>query len=166
MHCFFVLNTKVGKKPHLQQTYTFKVNFHEKGSSLSFHGYNQKCLMLHFSVQVWTPSGQGLIKYSMQSHSLEFLDISQCRGFYLQALLMPALRRIRVVRRPWNGPLVLSEVQNLPCLHGLLAEGTPNLRKLNEHYLQENWRWQSYPALEDALRDVCACSKHKTSWGV
>ncbi|OWF54082.1 uncharacterized protein LOC110445665 [Mizuhopecten yessoensis] len=117
-------------------------------------------------LEVWSPSGPGLIPYTIRSKSLEFLDISQSRGFYLQALDIPKMKRFRVARRPWNGPLVCADRIALPCLYNTLVEGAPALSKLNDHYLEESWKDNIYPTLEEVLKVVCSCRKHKIGWAM
>ncbi|XP_069137986.1 uncharacterized protein [Argopecten irradians] len=116
--------------------------------------------------EVWSPSGPGLIPFTISSKSLEFLDISQSRGFYLKALDIPNMTRFRVARRPWNGPLVCADRISLPCLYNTLLVGAPNLRKLNDHYLEEDWKKNVYSTLEEVLKVVCSCRRHKTGWAM
>lgn len=115
-------------------------------------------------LEVWTPSAHGLLMYSMTHKSLQYLDISQSRGFYLQALNMPALRTVRVARHPWNGPLVLAEHMNIVCLHQVFASGCPHLMKINDHYLEDDWQHKPSDRLDEVLKNVCSCRKHKTGW--
>ncbi|XP_033749457.1 uncharacterized protein LOC117334107 [Pecten maximus] len=123
---------------------------------------NLKRLML----EVWSPSGPGLVPYTIRSKSLEFLDISQSRGLYLKALDIPKMIRFRVARRPWNGPLVCADKIALPCLYNTLLEGAPGLHKLNDHYLEESWKDNVYSTLEEVLKVVCSCRRHKTGWAM
>ncbi|XP_061165390.1 uncharacterized protein LOC133174303 isoform X2 [Saccostrea echinata] len=115
-------------------------------------------------LEIWTPSGVGMMKYDLSSESLEFLDVSQSRGFYLRSLNMPRLKRFRVARHPWNGPVVCPTRLNMPCLYDVLRHGTPNLMKLNEHYLEDDWKDACYPRLEEVFKSVCSCRRHKTGW--
>ncbi|XP_022333646.2 uncharacterized protein LOC111130727 [Crassostrea virginica] len=115
-------------------------------------------------LEIWAPCGATMHKYELSSESLEFLDVSQSRGFYLKSLHLPLLRRFRVARHPWNGPLVFSARLNIPCIYDVLRFGAPNLILLNDHYLEENWKDICYPRLEDVLKSVCSCRKHKTGW--
>ncbi|XP_025077220.1 uncharacterized protein LOC112553937 [Pomacea canaliculata] len=117
-------------------------------------------------LEVWTPSGHGLVLYSMASKSLQYLDVSQSRGFYLQSINMPNMERFRVARHPWNGPLALAEHVNIQCLHTVLAIGAPNLTKINDHYLESDWRHNPSPMLEEVLKSVCSCRRHKTAWAM
>lgn len=117
-------------------------------------------------LEVWTPSGRGLIKYHIQSESLRYLDISQSRGFYLQNVWLPNLRQFYVARHPWNGPLIQADQIILPCLYGTLTTGAPKLEKLNGHVLHADWRCNLYPDLEEALKAVCSCRQHKPGWAM
>lgn len=115
-------------------------------------------------LEVWTPSAHGLIMYTMSHKALQYLDISQSRGVYLQALNMPTLHTFRVARHPWNGPLVLADTLNISCLHSVLSLGCPRLAKFNDHYLEQDWQHSPSERLEEVLRNVCSCRKHKTGW--
>ncbi|KAH3713463.1 uncharacterized protein LOC127857777 [Dreissena polymorpha] len=117
-------------------------------------------------LEVWTPSGHGLVFFSLVSKSIEYLDISQSRGFYLNAVHFPKLKVFRVARHPWNGPLVLADRINVPCIYDVLAEGAPNLERLNEHYLEPTWRECKYKQLEEVLKSVCSCRRHKSGWAM
>ncbi|XP_076443859.1 uncharacterized protein LOC143282176 [Babylonia areolata] len=117
-------------------------------------------------LEVWTPSAHGMLLYTMGHKSLQYLDISQSRGFYLQALNMPNMRRFRVARHPWNGPLVLAEHVNIICLHTVLAQGAPKLTKINDHYLEPDWQHRPSDRLEEVLKGVCSCRRHKTGWAM
>lgn len=117
-------------------------------------------------LEVWTPSAHGMLLYTMTHKSLQYLDISQSRGFYLQALNMPNMRRFRVARQPWNGPLVLAEHINIICLHTVLAAGAPKLTKINDHYLEPDWQLRPSDRLEEVLKGVCSCRRHKTGWAM
>lgn len=123
--------------------------------------YLQKLLL-----EVWTPSGHGLVLYAMTHKSLQYLDVSQSRGFYLQALNMPSLTRFRVARHPWNGPLVLKESVNIVCLHDVLSSGAPKLTKINDHYLESDWHHNPSERLEEVLKEVCSCRRHKKGWAM
>ncbi|KAL3866123.1 hypothetical protein ACJMK2_043454 [Sinanodonta woodiana] len=117
-------------------------------------------------LEVWTPCGQGLVMFSITSKSLEYLDITQCRGFYIEHLNTPHLTQFRVARHPWNGPLVIAEQLNIPCLHDILLEGAPDLVKLNDHDLKSNWMEIKYSQLQEILKGVCSCRMHKTGWAM
>ncbi|KAK6179530.1 hypothetical protein SNE40_011863 [Patella caerulea] len=140
-----------------------------------FQGLNQALLdrvlgnlpsLKQLLLEVWTPSGAGLLFYTLSSPSLQYLDISQSRGFYLSGLNMPALKRFCVARHPWNGPVVACDKINIPCLYGVLIQGTPHLEKINDHYLDVNWKDGIYVTLEEVFKAVCACKLHKRGWAM
>ncbi|KAK3096826.1 hypothetical protein FSP39_003716 [Pinctada imbricata] len=123
---------------------------------------NLRRLML----EIWSPSGEGMILYHLSSQSLQYLDISQCRGFYLQSVNLPRLERLQIARPAWNGPLIFRGQLHFPCLYDILVQGSPSLRKINEHYLESNWRRMCYPTLDEALKSICSCKRHKTGWAM
>ena len=140
-----------------------------------FQSLNQKLLdkllaglsdLKQLMLEVWTPGGHGLVFFSIISKSVEYLDVSQSRGFYLKNVHLPQLKRFRVARHPWNGPLVLTDRLCVPCLYDVLADGAPNLEKINEHYLEPNWREVRYKILEEVLKSVCSCRAHKSGWAM
>ena len=116
--------------------------------------------MSRYIVEVWTPSGRGLQLFSMRSDTLEFLDISACRGFYLDTVSLPALRAIRASICPMNGPLVSADGLVIPCLLETLRGGAPALGSINEHRLGAAWRQESNAELEAIMMPLCACVKH------
>lgn len=124
-----------------------------------------KCLK-QLMLEVWTPSGQNLVFFALVSTTIEYLDISQSRGFYLNAVHLPNLKTFRVARHPWNGPLVPADRVNVPCIYEVLSEGAPSLKKINEHHLKKTWREETYTTLEEVLKSVCSCRKHKSGWAM
>ncbi|KAK3604722.1 hypothetical protein CHS0354_018962 [Potamilus streckersoni] len=119
---------------------------------------NLKKLML----QVWIPFGQGFVMFSITSRSLEYLDVSQCRGFYIKHINTPNLTQFRVSRHPWEESLFFRNQRNIPCLYDILLEGAPDLVKLNDHYLKNNWKEIKYNQLQEILKGFCSCRQHKT----
>lgn len=117
-------------------------------------------------LEVWTPSGHGLVFFQLVSKTIEYLDVSQSRGFYLNAVHLPKLKTLRIARHPWNGPLVLADRINVPCIYDVLVEGAPNLERINEHYLESSWRDVKYKTLEEVLKSVCSCRRHKSGWAM
>lgn len=117
-------------------------------------------------LEVWTPSAHGLILYNINSASLEHLDISRCRGFYVKKVQLPNVREFRVARHPWNGPLVSADSINIPCLYQMLSQGAPKLQKINDHTLDADWASVPNPALETVMKSVCSCRKHKAGWAM
>ena len=55
---------------------------------------------------------------------------------FIRHLILQLLQKklFRVAHHPWNGPLVLTDRLCVPCLYDVLADGAPNLEKINEHY--------------------------------
>lgn len=115
-------------------------------------------------LEVWTPSGKGLILYQIRSTQIVYLDVSHCRGFYIGGIHLPGLRVFKVTRHPWNGPLTCADSINLPCIYEVLKAGAPNLKQLNEHTLQANWAEDVSPELQTVLQAVCSCRRHKSGW--
>lgn len=117
-------------------------------------------LLKRLTMEVWTPSGRGLQLFQMQSETLEYLDVSMCRGFYLDRLHLPMLQVFKVSNCPMNGPLVSGEGIDISCMHDLLCRGTPNLKQLNESRLAGNWKESVDDQLEGVLKTVCPCARH------
>lgn len=115
----------------------------------------------NLDLEVWTPSGRGLQPYYIESKSLRTLDISQCRGFYLQDLHTPSLKVFKVSLHNLSGPLASLESVNATCLHQVLSEGAPNLTQINDHVLHPDWRDNVYPELDSIMNSVCSCRLHK-----
>ena len=85
-------------------------------------------------LEVWTPSGKGLILYSMRSAHLEYLDISQSRGFYISELTMHALKIFKVSRHPWNGPLTCALQYPHPLHTRCTAQWSPQFGTTERTY--------------------------------
>lgn len=117
-------------------------------------------LLRRLTMEVWTPSGRGLQLFQMQSETLEYLDVSLCRGFYLDKLELPNLQVFKVSNCPMNGPLVSGEGIDISCMHELLSKGAPNLKQLNELQLSETWKECIGDQLEGILKAVCPCARH------
>jgi len=121
-------------------------------------------LLRTLSLEVWSPSGNGLQSYTIRSPTLEHLDVSQCRGFYLGDVSLPQLKSIVVSRQPMSGPLSDSSPHPLACLLHVLSTGAPSLDTLNGFQLPSGWSTDSCvenQALESLLNNVCACDIHK-----
>jgi hypothetical protein len=117
-------------------------------------------------LEIWAPAGNNLTLYHMESKSIEYLDISQCRGFYLKSIDMPKLTIFKTTRRPWNGPVTPVESVNLPCLYRILFKGAPTLVQLNNLKLEANWRGCLYKELDEHLKAICCCRRHKSGWAM
>lgn len=125
-------------------------------------------LLTHLTLEVWTPSGSGLLFYTMISSSLEHLDISKCRGFYLESVSLPRLRLLKASRHPWNGPLVTADSLRVPCIHRVLSSGAPSLAQLNDHRLESDWGDEETVSepLDCLLKTICSCSMHRSDWDI
>jgi len=119
-------------------------------------------LLHRLTMEVWTPSGRGLQSFCLRSEQLQFLDVSRCRGFYIEDVDLPRLVEFRVSICPMNGPLVSGEGIDMLCMYNVVKAGAPSLRQLNEHQLKTDWRSTVYDELETLLKSVCACAKHQT----
>jgi predicted nucleic acid-binding Zn ribbon protein len=119
-------------------------------------------LLQHLTMEIWTPSGRGLQKFQFHSNSLKFLDVSRCRGFYVEELTLPHLIEFRVSVCPMNGPLVSAEGVDVKCFYATLQTGTPNLRSLNGYQLRKDWRDSMYDELDALMKSICACSMHQS----
>lgn len=115
-------------------------------------------------LEIWSPGGNGLQSYTIRSPTLEYLDVSQCRGFCLGNVSLPRLKSIVVSRQPMSGPLSDSTPRPLACLVHVLSAGAPSLETLNGHWLVNGWNASTASdsdALEALLSTVCACALHK-----
>jgi len=118
-------------------------------------------LLHRLTVEVWTPSGRGLQSFHLHSEQLEFLDVSKCRGFYIEEAHLPKLVEFHVSICPMNGPLVSGEGIDMVCVYNMVKDGAPSLCRLNEHVLKAGWRNTVYDELDTLLKSVCACVKHQ-----
>ena len=114
-------------------------------------------------LEVWSPSVKGVNFYTIKSPTLPYLDITQCRGFYISHVDLPSLKVFQVgLCHPLKGPLTCSQNSvNIPCIYQVLVEGAPKLKRINEHTLLPRWRWDIYPELQLVLEAVCSCRHHK-----
>jgi len=118
-------------------------------------------LLRRLTMEVWTPSGRGLQSFHFHSDQLEFLDVSKCRGFYIEDADLPNLVEFHVSICPMNGPLVSGEGIDMVCVYNVLKAGAPSLCRLNEHVLKADWHNTVYDELDVVLKSVCACAKHQ-----
>lgn len=112
-------------------------------------------------LEIWTPSGYGFLGYDIRSESLEFIDVSQCRGFYINRVELENVKVFKVSRHSWKGPLAMKRDNSLPCLYQVLCEGAPRLQRINDHDLEPHWREHVYDELESVLRTICSCHLHQ-----
>jgi len=115
-------------------------------------------------LEVWTPCASGgLTYYSLRSKSLEFVDLSRCRGFAVGHADLPRVRVMKLSRCLWSGPLMVqstTDVCSLPCLYHVLRDGVPNLEELNGHKLSTGWSEHVSDELESVLKTTCTCELH------
>ena len=116
-----------------------------------------------FVLQTWMRSGLHQL-YEINSPSLIEVDVSQSRGFYLKSVNIPQVTVFKLLRHPWNGPLIFADSINLPCIYDVLANGAPKLEYINDFKLQDDWRDHLYEDLNLTLRPICSCRKHKRGW--
>ncbi|XP_016405952.1 uncharacterized protein LOC107738678 [Sinocyclocheilus rhinocerous] len=125
---------------------------------------NLKSLTLH----VLVPLRNLGISYTLESLSLEFLDVSPSRGLVFSCLNLPALRELRakkIIRGITLDRRTRLRIQSRwPCLYQVLREGTPKLQALNNERLLPNWKEQSYRELTSILQQSCYCLQHLDSW--
>lgn len=125
---------------------------------------NLKSLTLHILV----PMRNLGISYTLESQSLEFLDVSPSRGLVFSRLKLPALRELqakKIVRSITLDRRTRLRIQSRwPCLYHVLREGTPKLQALNNERLLPTWREESYGELSAILEQSCYCVQHLDSW--
>jgi len=116
------------------------------------------------ALEVWTPCASGgLTYYGLHSKSLEFVDLSRCRGFAVGHVDLPKARIVKLSRCLWSGPLMVQntlDVYSLPCLHRVLSDGAPNLEELNGHKLPADWCEHVDDEFESLLKSLCPCELH------
>lgn len=125
---------------------------------------NLKSLTLHILV----PHRNLGISYTLESQSLEFLDVSPSQGLVFSCLKLPALRELRakkIVRGITLDRRSRLRIQSRwPCLYRVLWEGTPKLQALNNERLLPTWRESCYEELTAILGQSCYCVQHLDSW--
>lgn len=108
------------------------------------------------------------ISYTLESQSLEFLDVSPSKGLVFNCLKLPALRELRakkIIRGITLDRRTRLRIQSRwPCLYHVLREGTPKLQALNNERLLPTWREESYGELNAILGQSCYCIQHLDSW--
>lgn len=123
-----------------------------------------KTLILHVLVPVKDLG----ISYSLESRSLEYLDVSQSRGLVFYHLDLPSLRVLRI-KKTVRGIILnrrtrLALQSRWSCLYSLLRNGTPSLRVFNNQVLLPHWREQTYKELNALLLQSCYCVQHSDTW--
>ncbi|TNN30685.1 hypothetical protein EYF80_059164 [Liparis tanakae] len=120
------------------------------------------------TLQILVPLRKLGISYTLESQSLEFLDVSSSRGLVFSCLRLPALRELRakkIVRGITLDRRTRLRVQSRwPCLYRVLREGTPRLQVLNHERLLPTWREAGCGELSAILEQACYCVQHLDSW--
>ncbi|KAF1387330.1 hypothetical protein EPR50_G00082960 [Perca flavescens] len=120
------------------------------------------------TLQILVPLRNLGISYTLESQSLEFLDVSPSRGLVFSCLKLPALRELRakkIVRGITLDRRTRLRIQSRwPCLYHVLRAGTPKLQALNNERLLPTWREESYGELSAILEQSCYCVQHLDSW--
>lgn len=120
------------------------------------------------TLQILVPLRNLGISYTLESQSLEFLDVSPSRGLVFSCLRLPALRELRakkIVRGITLDRRTRLRIQSRwPCLYCVLREGTPKLQALNNERLLPTWREDGYGELSAILEQSCYCVQHLDSW--
>ncbi|KAK3791055.1 hypothetical protein RRG08_010459 [Elysia crispata] len=125
---------------------------------------NLKKLLL----EVWIPASnnRGMEVYCIESSSLTFLDISQCKGFYIKKLNTPNLLKLRIARRPWLKMLLQTQSPFLPCVCTVLQDGAPELQEINGFHLERNSLSHPTDELSTLMNTICCCLRHKMVSGI
>uniref|UniRef100_A0A672I1E3 Si:dkey-12e7.1 n=1 Tax=Salarias fasciatus TaxID=181472 RepID=A0A672I1E3_SALFA len=123
------------------------------------------------TLQVLVPLGSLGVTYSLESRSLEFLDVSPSRGLVWSRFRLPALLELRA-RRAVRGVTLdrrarLRIQSRWPCLDRVLRDGAPRLQVLNGERLSPTWGDrgdQGDGRLGAVLDQCCYCPDHLDSW--
>ncbi|XP_066290858.1 uncharacterized protein [Branchiostoma lanceolatum] len=152
---------------HLKYYWIFSVLSQEQLTALLKGLIHLKKFTLQLRNRI-TPGSLHELQYTMESKSVQLLDISGCQGFFLRGMNMPQLQRIWVSRPRWSGPLIiLNEHSFIPrCVYCVLVEGAPALKVINSYRLEENWTRGMSAELHRTLRHACSCQKHLNSWAL
>ncbi|KAL6107371.1 uncharacterized protein ACO6RY_11027 [Pungitius sinensis] len=120
------------------------------------------------TLQILVPLRNLGISYTLESPSLEFLDVSPSRGLVFSCLQLPALRELRatkIIRGITLDRRTRLRIQSRwPCLYRVLREGTPKLQALNSERLLPTWREDGDGELSAILEQSCYCIQHQDSW--
>ena len=104
-------------------------------------------------LEVWMSTTNPPHRYSISSATLKYLSLSQCRGFYLQHVDLPALEVLKIERNN----AICQDQATLPCLYDLFIQGAPNLKKINNAIVTS----MSRDGLEHLFSSVCPCKRHQ-----
>ncbi|XP_006825087.1 uncharacterized protein LOC102801515 [Saccoglossus kowalevskii] len=119
-------------------------------------------------LEIWVPYQHEELhpQFSLMSSTLQYLDVSSSKGFFIRSLNMPQLKTLIIVRLPWIGPLLPVSMLDITCVYDVLREGAPKLEQINQHKLCSDWKNLCYPELESQLNHTCYCTKHKKGWAL
>jgi len=119
-----------------------------------------KCLFLKFTKQI--------LFSLLQSSTLEYLDVSACRGIFISEMTLPNLVTYHMARSPliqtFDSQVWVNAPKDTPCVYDVLRQGAPRLRQLNTHPMQPDWYENASDDddLQQVLASICSCSEHKT----
>lgn len=123
-----------------------------------------KSLKLHILV----PMRNLGMSYSIESPTLEYLDVSPSRGFVFYSVNLPVLRELeakKVVRSITLDRRTRLRIQSRwPCLYHILRQGAPKLQSLNNERLIPTWREECNEEMSAILDQACYCVRHLDSW--
>ena len=128
--------------------------------------FQRKTTFSHLQVWIPTSNNRGMEVYCVESSSLTFLDISQCRGFYIRKLNTPNLLNLRIARRPWLKMLLQTQAPHLPCVCSVLQEGAPQVQEINGFHLERNSLIHPTEELSTLMNTICCCVIHKMVSGI
>ncbi len=114
----------------------------------------------HLEMSVCIPCYTSKTLYTLRHSAIRHLDLSGCKGFFLDSIDIPSLEQIAITRTPWRGALMDAEGPTMPCLYRLLCQGTPNLASFNKTQLQSYWLDFVYDELLYMLQKFCPCKEH------
>lgn len=120
------------------------------------------------TLQILVPMRNIEISYTLESQSLEYLDVSPSRGLVFSCLKLPALREFqakKIARSIIVDRRTRLRIQSRwPCLYRVLREGTPKLQAFNNERLLPTWREEGYRDLTAILKETCYCVQHLDTW--
>lgn len=111
-------------------------------------------------LEVWNPSSSDISTYNIKSKTLKYLDLSQCRGFFINSLDLPSLEVFVTERKPWNGTLTFTNQLDIRCLQDILAKDTPRLCRINQQEITYN-SIVSDDEISAIFKRLCPCKLHK-----
>jgi len=102
----------------------------------------------------------------MQSSTLEFLDVSACRGIFISEMTLPNLVTYRMARSPLihtlDGGIWVSGLRDTPCVYDIIRHGAPRLSWLNSHCMRPDWCTSASDddEFQQLLASICSCTEH------